>query len=87
MVLKSTSNYSIVTPPPFIRHVLDAFRQHTLTATEAAEQLDFLPAASMRSSPITCAPVLKKGRTSGCPAASGGNHTAAVAPAGHRPPH
>ena len=29
--------------PSFIRHVLDAFRQHTLTANQAAEQLGLSP--------------------------------------------
>jgi hypothetical protein len=61
--------------PSFIRHVLEAFRQHSLSATEAAEQLGLsrsrlyaLLTAYLRARAQKCQPLWQ-------PSASGGNHS------------
>ena len=61
--------------PSFIRHVLESFRQHTLTATEAANQLSLSP-----SRLYALATVYRRARSNAqgqlwTPSASGGDHS------------
>ena len=60
--------------PAFIRHVLDAFRQHTLTATEAAQQLALSRSRFYALSTVYLLARSKKQEHLWLPGASGGDH-------------
>ncbi len=60
--------------PSFIRHVLEAFRQHTVTATEAAEQLGLSRSRLYALSTAYLCARSKNQQHLWLPGASGGNH-------------
>ena len=63
--------------PAFIRHVLDSFRQHTLSAAQAAEQLGLSPSRLYAlASAYNTARARKQSRL-WSPGTSGGDHAAA----------
>jgi hypothetical protein len=61
--------------PSFIRHVLEAFRQHTLTATEAADQLGLSRSRLYVLSTAYLCARSKKQEHLWLPGASGGDHS------------
>lgn len=60
--------------PSFIRHVLDAFRQRTLSATEAAEQLGMSPSRLYALATEYLRACAQKKGSHWMPGRSGGNH-------------
>jgi hypothetical protein len=63
--------------PSFIRHVLDAFRQRTLRATEAAAQLGLSPSRLYALASVYNAARARKQLPLWSPGASGGDHATA----------
>jgi len=63
--------------PAFIRHVLDAFRQHSLTANEAAEQLGLSPSRLYALATVYVRARARKQAALWLPGRSGGNRAAA----------
>jgi len=61
--------------PSFIRHLLAAFRQHSLTATEAAQQLDVTSSPLYTLSTIYLRACARKKAHLWIPGISGGDHT------------
>jgi hypothetical protein len=62
--------------PSFIRHVLDAFGQHALNATEAAEQLGLSPSRLYALSTAYLRARAQKRESLWIPGSSGGDHSA-----------
>jgi hypothetical protein len=63
--------------PSFIRHVLDAFRQHTLNAGQAAAQLGLSPSRLYALSTAYNTARVRKSQRLWVPGASGGDHATA----------
>ena len=63
--------------PAFIRHVLDSFRQHTLRATQAAEQLGLSPSRLYALTTAYNTARARKQTPLWTPGTSGGDHAAA----------
>ena len=63
--------------PAFVRHVLDSFRQHTQSATQAAEQLGLSPSRLYALATAYNTARTQKQSPLWTPGASGGDHAAA----------
>ena len=63
--------------PSFIRHVLDAFRQHTLSAGQAAEQLSLSPSRLYALSTAYNTARVRQPQRLWTPGTSGGDHATA----------
>ncbi len=75
-LLKSLNNSSIVTPPSFLRHVLDTFQKHTLNAVQAAAQLDLSVSRFYALATDYNTARAPQSQPLWTPAASGGGHAA-----------
>ena len=77
MLLKSTQQLSHRHAPSFIRHVLASFRQHSVTAAEAAKQLGLSPSRFYTLSTDYLRACARKKEGLWIPGTSGGDHATA----------